>query len=111
MKAACEWPSVLLQTCIQERNRNPARTEKKEGMVRPSADSLNSLAQVLRRAEPIYTECRSILNYLDGADGRATLAPIEVPEGATEKLAAGDDALITHRTVLELEPRVRRRIM
>ena len=27
--------------------------------------TLNSLAEVLRQAQPLYRECRSILNYLD----------------------------------------------
>jgi hypothetical protein len=34
-------------------------------MVRPSLASLNSLAEVLRRAQPLYSECHSILNYTD----------------------------------------------
>jgi len=38
-------------------------------MVRPSVVSLNSLAQVLRQALPLYSECRTILNYLDGDAG------------------------------------------
>jgi hypothetical protein len=32
-------------------------------MVRPRVASLHSLAKVLRKAQPVYTECRSILNY------------------------------------------------
>jgi hypothetical protein len=34
-------------------------------MVQPGVASLNSLANVLRQAQPLYAECRSILNYLD----------------------------------------------
>lgn len=34
-------------------------------MARPSAASLNSLANVLREAQPLYGECGSILNYLE----------------------------------------------
>src|ERR1035438_2359647 len=30
---------------------------------RPSVASLNSRAKVLRQAQPLYTECRSILNF------------------------------------------------
>ena len=37
--------------------------------MRPSVASLNSLAEVLRLAQPLYIECRSILNYLDNGDG------------------------------------------
>jgi hypothetical protein len=43
-------------------------------MVRPSAASLNSLAEVLRQAQPLYAECRSILNYLDHDADVATTA-------------------------------------
>jgi hypothetical protein len=37
--------------------------------VRPNTASLNSLAEVLRRARPLYAECHSILNYLDAGEG------------------------------------------
>jgi hypothetical protein len=46
-------------------------------VVRPSAASLNSLAEVLRKAQPLYTECRSILNYLPGEDGISFERPLE----------------------------------
>jgi hypothetical protein len=46
-------------------------------MARPSAASLNSLASALRKAQPIYSECRSILNYLDANDPEAVLPPPE----------------------------------
>jgi hypothetical protein len=48
-----------------------------EEMVRPSVASLNSLAEVLRQAQPLYSECRSILNYLDRDGG---IAFLQVPE-------------------------------
>ena len=41
-------------------------------MARPSVASLNSLADVLRQAQPLYAECRSILNYLDNSDGTSS---------------------------------------
>lgn len=34
-------------------------------LARPSAASLNSLAQTLAQANPLYRECRSIINYLE----------------------------------------------
>ena len=46
-------------------------------MARPSAASLNSLTEVLRQAQPIYTECRSILTYLGAKDPEAVLPPPE----------------------------------
>ena len=41
-------------------------------MVRPSAANLNSLRKVLRQAQPLYSECRSILNHLED-EGRRIL--------------------------------------
>jgi hypothetical protein len=38
-------------------------------MVRPTSASLNSLAKVVREAQPLYAECRSIINYLDAGEG------------------------------------------
>jgi hypothetical protein len=80
-------------------------------MVRPSLSSLNSLAKVLRQAQPLYSVCRSIINYLDNNESPATLAP---PTNATD----GADAAIpnnytktTHQTILELEPIPRSRVM
>ncbi len=46
-----------------------------DSLVRPTAARLNSLAGVLQQALPLYTECRSILNYLDPSDGIALLLP------------------------------------
>ncbi len=42
-------------------------------MVRPSAASLNFLAGVLRQSQPLYDECRSILNRLECGEGRCGL--------------------------------------
>jgi hypothetical protein len=80
-------------------------------MVRPSADSLNSLAHILRRAGPLYAECRSILNYLDDAPSAKPSRSIDALEGTDLRFAPNDDALSTHRTVLELEPIAQKRIM
>jgi hypothetical protein len=45
-------------------------------MARPSAASLNLLAEVLRQAQPLYDECRLILNHLDygEANGGASVS-------------------------------------
>ena len=73
-------------------------------MVRPTADSLNSRADLLRRAQPLYAEYRLILNYLDDSTGVVKSVAIEALEQPAMNLPANDDALITHRAVLELEP-------
>ena len=39
-------------------------------MVRPTPASLNSLADILRRAQPLYAVCRSIINYIDSKEIR-----------------------------------------
>jgi hypothetical protein len=58
-------------------------------VVRPSAASLNSLAEVLRAAEPLYRECAFITNSLIGG--------IEVKTGPTPEdgpIAKGDGWLM-----------------
>lgn len=70
-------------------------------MVRPSAASLNSLAEVLRQAQPLYTECRSILNYLDGGDGIVFLSPIEHPAVGPDCVPVGEDAGSQPQSILE----------
>jgi hypothetical protein len=42
-----------------------------------SVASLNSLADVLRQAQPLYSECRSILNYLDDRAGIVILPSLQ----------------------------------
>jgi hypothetical protein len=49
-------------------------------MVQPSVSSLNSLANVLRHAQPLYAECRSILNYLDD-NADVTITATALPLG------------------------------
>ncbi len=69
-------------------------------MARPSVASLNSLAEVLRQAQPLYTECRSILNYLDPSEGNA-VAPYR-EDTATERDCTStnkDAASISHGIV------------
>jgi hypothetical protein len=43
-------------------------------MVRPSLSSLNSLAEVLRQAQPLYSACHSIISNL-GNKGTRTTSP------------------------------------
>ena len=70
---------------------SPLQASKLEwqSVVQPSVASLNSLANVLRQAQPLYAECRLILNYLDhGVDVATTATALPLgndtrrPEGA-----------------------------
>lgn len=64
-------------------------------MVRPSAASLNSLADLLREAQPLYTECRLIINYLDPIDGVISPALLKIgEEDWGQRLINGDAAPI-----------------
>jgi hypothetical protein len=46
------------------------RVSEKILMARPSAASLNSLVEVLRLAQPLYDDCRLILNHLDHGEAK-----------------------------------------
>ncbi len=61
-------------------------------MVRPSAASLNSLANLLRQAQPLYRECRSIINYLDSGDGIVSLPSLEDTESGPASVPPSKDA-------------------
>jgi hypothetical protein len=83
-------------------------SESSVNMVRPSAASLNSLAELLRQAQSLYTECRSILNYLDDGKGIVILPPLEGSPGGTSEVSANKDEDSIPRSVLEpktLDPR------
>jgi hypothetical protein len=71
-------------------------------MVRPSSASLNSLAQVLRQAEPLYRECSSIINNLGSTAGykKSGECPA-IPNGLFAPEANGDADYI-HHPLLEL---------
>lgn len=73
-------------------------------MVRPSAASLNLLAKVLRQAQPLYTECRSILNYLDHSNGVVFLSPRPDTAFGPVCVSASNDANNQPQNILE--PRV-----
>jgi hypothetical protein len=80
-------------------------------MVRPSVASLNSLAEVLRQAQPLYDECGSILNHLaDSARLDSALHMNGVVTGSAPfPISDGEDSI--HRTVLELTVRTRIDVM
>lgn len=83
-------------------------------VVRPSAASLNSLAEVLRQAQPLYSECRSILNYLEpteGIDSSAALYPSQDSKRQFDRALANEDAASIHQTILEPMVRNRRTVM
>ena len=73
----------------------------KMSLVRPSAASLNSLAEVLRQAQPVYAECRSILNYLDQGSGIVFLTPVDDSTTAPDGIPASKDAPSLPHTVFE----------
>lgn len=82
--------------------------------MRPSVESLNSLAQILGRAEPVYAECRSILGCLDDTEPSIKLEPETTPADPAHSMNAlrpNKDAASIHQTIVELEPIPRNRIM
>lgn len=70
-------------------------------VVRPSAASLNSLAEVLRQAHPLYVECRSILSHLDTRGDIVFLSALEDPAIHFKGLPFNNDAASQHHSVLE----------
>jgi hypothetical protein len=80
-------------------------------VVRPSAASLNSLAEILRQASPLYAECRSILNYLDSEDGIVPLPAPEDPASDPDGILANKDADSLPQNILEPMTLVRKCIM
>ena len=80
-------------------------------MARPSAANLNSLAQVLRQAQPLYRECRSILNYLDPKDETEHTTPNDDAGNVRSLIPANDDAASISHTVFEPPNRNRKRVV
>lgn len=70
-------------------------------MARPSAATLNSLVQVLHLAQPLYNECRLILNYLDHNDGIALPLSQENTQHNPDCNPANEDAASISLTVFE----------
>lgn len=62
-------------------------------MVRPSAASLNSLAGMLRQAQPLYDECRSILNYLESGEGKCGCVTSEEMLTPFDSISANKDGI------------------
>jgi hypothetical protein len=79
--------------------------------VRPSASSLNSLAEMLRQAQPLYCECRSILDYLDREGGIAFLPVLEDSAGGADRVSANKDAHSLPQSILEPMALNQKRIM
>jgi hypothetical protein len=80
-------------------------------MARPSAASLNSLAEVLRQAQPLYSECRLILNYL-GHSAEMGLPPLPEESGIDPDCnPANKDAASQSLTVFELRMRYGKEIV
>jgi len=80
-------------------------------MARPSAASLNSLANVLREAQPLYSECRSILNYLDETIDNAPLRESENADAESKWIPVNKDAASISLTVFERKRRYGGRII
>jgi hypothetical protein len=78
-----------------------------KGVVRPSAASLNSLLEVLRQAQPLYRECRSILSHLDGGAEIMILTPSPGLERNPDGLPASKD--VDAQPDRKLEPIARSR--
>lgn len=74
-------------------------------MARPSAASLNSLAKVLRQAQPLYRECRTILNYLDKKDEDSIWQEVQDGDSTSKGIPANKDAACTPLTVFERKRR------
>ncbi len=70
-------------------------------MARPSAASLNSLAKVLRQAQPLYAECRTILNYLDQSDGIVVVGSLENSGTGLDFIPTSKDAAHISHDVFE----------
>lgn len=83
----------------------------KMSLVRPTSASLNSLAAILRQAQPLYTECRSILNCLDGDAGIVILSLPQDPIATPGDVSANKDAHSLPHSILEPMPRNRKSIM
>jgi hypothetical protein len=80
-------------------------------LVRPSAASLNSLARILRQAQPLYKECCSILNYLEFGHGRECLPPAEDAAISSNSDPTNSQAAPIPLTVFEQRHRHGKRIV
>jgi hypothetical protein len=67
----------------------------------PTVSSLNHIADVMRQAQPLYDECRSILNYIDGNHSADEPQSSDDSVLRRESGAANNDAPCTSHTVIE----------
>ena len=74
-----------------------------------TVSSLNTIATVLREAQPIYAECRLILNYLDNKSMADSLPRTEDAASEHNPRTANDDACSISHTVVELRRAQRNR--
>ena len=80
-------------------------------VVRPSAASLNSLAEILRQAKPLYSECRIILNYLGDEPDMVIGTLTDASAAPPDSISANEDALPRPQRVLERTTVERNRLM
>jgi hypothetical protein len=80
-------------------------------MVRPSVASLNSLSEVLRKAQPLYSECRSILNYLENEGGIAVQSGLQESADGIHNAPPNKDADSQPHSILEPRAHPPNRIM
>lgn len=80
-------------------------------MVRPTIANLNTLAELLREAQPLYNECRSILNYLDDGVGILLLPGSEDSTGGENDISSSIHAPTQHPSLLEPTVLDRKRVM
>jgi len=66
----------------------------------PKHASLNSLAEVLRQAQPLYRECRLILNYIDPNDSAPCANGVKTPASLLTTVPINKpEAFISHKRV------------
>jgi hypothetical protein len=73
-------------------------------MVQPSAASLNSMAEMVRKARPLYAECRSILNDLANESGMGIAAPLESSVDSSEGIPPTEHPVSLPQMHLKAEP-------
>lgn len=80
-------------------------------MVRPSTASLNSLAMILRQAQPLYAECHSIFNHLENEDWIVPLPLLENSADHSNGVSSNKDDDSVYHSILEPVVRSRNGIM
>jgi hypothetical protein len=80
-------------------------------VVRPSAASLNSLAEILHQAKPLYSECRLILNYLDCETELVIGTLPDASAAPSDSISANKDEFLKPQRILERAVLGRDRLM